>query len=748
MVRNEEMMEMEHETEVTNETENKKTKTADESMYEDYMSNLGTLSKGAIVTGKITNINGNEIYIDIGYKSEGIITADDFAAEPETLKIGNEVSVQIVSLDGYSGYPILSKSKADQQRVWNDVYNSFENGLEISGKIGAKIKGGYEVYFGGGIKAFLPLSQVTNDVRTGASIGVKVIEANRKRNNVVVSRKVLLEEEKKKKFDHIFTSCKEGDVVKVRVARLKDYGAFVDYDGIEGLLHITDVCWGRVEKIEDVLAIDQQIEVKIIKIDQETRKISFGMKQLKPEPWSYAASKYPAGTTVNGKVTKLMDFGIFVQLEEGLEGLVHISDISWTQRVEHPKDVVTAGENISVKILNVDQESRRISLGIKQLSEDPWSKISGLFTVNSVVTGTVVELLRNGFTVELSKGIVGFVNAKDISWTRKVVNPAEVVKPGDNVEVRIMELDAEKRRLSLGLKQVALNPWTVARDTYPVGSVVEGKVTNITRFGAFVELSDGIEGLVHVSDLSWTKKVNHPSEVLSKGAALKVRVLEVNSEEQRISLGYRQVMPDPWTDIEDRFPVGTMVEGRVVSLTSFGAFVELEEGIEGLVHISDMSWNRKVQHPNEVVTEGDLVRVKVTEIDAANRKIKLGLKQVTDDPMNKYKKGAIFEGEVTKVTEFGLFVKLEDGIEGLVHKSHLIDDSAENLESAYPPGTKMAVSVIECNREKRQLRLSAKEAVNVQKIEEYRKNLDVNISGGVSLAEKFREALAKNNQEG
>ncbi|MDD2717036.1 MAG: S1 RNA-binding domain-containing protein [Candidatus Wallbacteria bacterium] len=740
------MEELEMEKEENNKENIKGGKKEGEEIYEDYMANLNTLNKGAIVKGRISNINGNEVFVDIGYKSEGIISADDFKEDIGSLKEGNEVEVMIVSLDGYGGYPILSKSKADQQRIWNKIYDSYENGAEVACRLSAKVKGGYEVYLDGVIKAFMPLSQLNQECKMGASIGVRVIEANKKRNNIVVSRKILLEEERKKRFDNIFQTTKEGDVAKAKVVRLKDYGAFMDFMGVEGLLHITDVSWGRIEKIEDALKVGDEVDVKILKIDKENNKVSFGMKQLIPEPWSYAKEKYQSGSEITGKVTKLTDFGIFVKVEEGLEGLVHISDISWVRRIGHPKEIVTAGENIKVKVLNVDPEARRISLGIKQLSEDPWFKAEQLYTVNSIVTGKVREILRNGFTVELEGDLTGFVGLRDLSWTKKINNAGDVVEVGQTIEAKILELDGERRRIVLGLKQVQPNPWSMARDNYPPGTTIDGRVTNLAKFGAFVELADGIEGLIHISDMSWTKKVNHPSEILKKGDPVKIRVLEVNSEEQRISLGLKQVVPDPWNDIETRFPVGDVVEGHVISLSSFGAFVEIEEGIEGLVHVSDMSWNKKVHHPNEMVNEGDLVRVKVIEIDPGNRKIKLGLKQVSDDPLSKYRKGAIFEGEVTKHTEFGIFVKLEEGVEGLIHKSQLLDENVDDISKSYPIGDKMSVMVLEANKDKRQLRLSAKDAVNAQKIEEYKKNLDTNISGGVSLGDKIREALAKNNQ--
>ncbi|MDD5090358.1 MAG: S1 RNA-binding domain-containing protein [Candidatus Wallbacteria bacterium] len=719
-----------------------------DSFMEKYMGNVGTLARGNIVKGIISDITGTEVFVDIGHKAEGIISSDDFANEPDQLKVGQEIEVMVISLDGYGGYPILSKSKADLQKSWNQIYSSYETGSEVSAKVGGKIKGGYEVFIEGSIKAFLPLSQVTDDVRSDETLDFRVIEANRKRNNVVVSRKVLLQEEKKKRFDKIFSEHQEGDVVNAKVVRIKDYGAFLDFAGVEGLLHITDMSWGRTEKVEDAVTTGQELDVKIIKVDRETNKVSFGIKQLKPEPWSFAAEKFPHGTVIEGKVTKLTDFGIFVRIEEGLEGLVHISDLSWTIRYNHPKEFINAGETIKVLVLNIDTEARRISLGVKQLSEDPWDKIEEFYSVNSIVTGKVEEINRGGFTVRMENELVGFVSLRDISWTRKVPNASEVVSEGQSVEVKVLELDKSRRRISLGLKQVQPNPWSMALDNYPPGTVLEGKIANLAKFGAFCELPDGIEGLIHVSDMSWTKKVSHPSEILSKGDKVKVRVLEVNIEEQKIALGLKQVMADPWSEIDAMFPVGDTVEGRVVSLTNFGVFVEIAEGIEGMVHISDLHWNKKINHPGEMVSIGEQVRVKVLELDSSSRKIKLGLKQVTEDPFSKFRKGAIFEGEISKISEFGLFVKLAEGVEGLVHKSHLIDEDLEDLSSVYHIGEKLAVMVIETNKDKRQLRLSAKEALNVRKIEEYRKNLDTNISGGVSLAEKLKEALAeKSHQE-
>jgi len=710
--------------------------------YDGYI--FDSIQPGDIVTGKILKIDNNEVYIDIGYKSEGILKIEEFGKE--TPNRGDEVDVMIMNLDGRNG-PILSKSKAVLQKVWNKITDSYENKKEIRGLLGAKVKGGYEVLLDGSVTSFLPHSQMVEEAVEGKEYGFRVIEANKKRNNIVVSRKVLLQDKKREMFEAKFTDDLEGKKVTAKVTRIKDYGAFLEYEGVEGLLHITDMSWGRIDKVSDVLKEGDEIEVLITKLDRENIKISFGLKQLTEEPWKVAEEKYPVNSVHKGKVTKLMDFGVFVKLQEGLEGLVHVSDISWTDRIEHPKDVVTVGEEIEVKILKLDTERKRISLGIKQLEDDPWEKAGELYSENAIVTGTVKEIVRSGFTVSLDNGIVGFVPLREMSWTKRINNASEMVEVGQQVETKVIEFDRERRRLILGLKQVQLNPWHLAAVNYPKNSIVEGTVTNLTRFGAFVDIGEGIEGLIHISDLSWTKKIGHPSEVLSKGEKVKVRVLEVRAEEQRISLGIKQVIPDPWTESDNMFPIGDTVEGKVTSLTSFGAFVEISEGIEGMIHVSDLSWNKKINHPEEMLAVGDIVKVKIIEVDPLSHRIKLGVKQVTDDPFSKFKKGAILEGEISNITEYGLFIKLGNGIEGLLHKSELPDLNGEELENKYAVGGKIAVMVLEANKTKRQIKLSAKDAVNAQKIEEYTKNLDTNISGGVSLADKIRKAMAEKNKQ-
>ncbi len=500
------------------------------------------LHVGDVVHGTIVQVNDDNVVVDVGYKSEGVIALSEFKDEEGNIdvNVGDEVDVLFERRENESGLIGLSKEKADRQKIWS----SLEEGAVVEGKIVGRIKGGLNVDIG--INAFLPGSQVDlRPVRNlekllGATFDFKIIKLNKRRGNIVLSRRVLLEEQRESMRSETLETLAEDQVIEGIVKNLTDYGSFIDLGGIDGLLHITDMSWGRVNHPSDVLTVGEKINVKVLKYDKERERVSLGLKQITPDPWLEVETKYPVGSKVQGKVVSLTDYGAFVELADGVEGLIHVSEMSWTKRIKHPN-----------KLLAV----------------------------------------------------------------------------GDEVETVVLALDIPNRRISLGLKQVEPNPWEVIGEKFPVGTIIEGQVKNITDFGVFVGVDEGIDGLVHISDLSWTKRVKHPSEMFKKGDTVKAVVLNIDRENERFSLGLKQLSQDPWESIPVKYAPGTIVRGKATSVTDFGVFLEIEEGIEGLIHVSELS-QEKVETPKDVANVGDEFEAAVLNVDTVDRKIALSVKQL------------------------------------------------------------------------------------------------------------------------
>ncbi|MBE0576072.1 MAG: 30S ribosomal protein S1 [Desulfuromonadales bacterium] len=511
-----------------------------ESMFEDSMQELNV---GDVVLGTVVQVTDDHVVVDVGYKSEGVIPLAEFKDEEGKIdvKVGDEVDVLFERRENDSGQIGLSKEKADRQKIWG----SLEEGAVVEGRIVGRIKGGLTVDIG--INAFLPGSQVDlRPVRNlekllGATFDFKIIKLNKRRGNIVLSRRVLLEEQRENMRSDTLETLTEGQVVEGIVKNLTDYGSFIDLGGIDGLLHITDMSWGRVNHPSDVLSVGEKINVKILKYDRERERVSLGLKQITPDPWLEVESTYPVGARVQGKVVSLTDYGAFIELEDGVEGLIHVSEMSWTKRIKHPNKLLTVG---------------------------------------------------------------------------------------DEVETLVLALDIPNRRISLGLKQIEPNPWEVIGEKFPVGTIIEGQVKNITDFGVFVGVDEGIDGLVHISDISWTKRVKHPSEIFKKGDTVKAVVLNIDRENERFSLGLKQLTPDPWEAIPVKYAPGTIVRGKATSVTDFGVFLEIEEGIEGLIHVSELS-QEKVESPKDFASVGDEFEAVVLNVDTVDRKIALSVKQLT-----------------------------------------------------------------------------------------------------------------------
>jgi small subunit ribosomal protein S1 len=512
-----------------------------EAMFEE---SLRTVKPGGVVRGRVVGITSTHVLIDVGYKSEGQIPVQEFTDRQGNLqvKVGDEVDVFFDSSEGENGGIVLSRQRAENIKLWEEIENAYNEGRGIEGQIIGKVKGGFKVDVG--VPGFLPGSHI--DVRPSRNldrfIGTKdkfaILKYNRARGNVVVSRRVLLEKERDSLKQEILKVLEEGVILEGTVKNITGYGAFVDLGGIDGILHISDMSWGRINHPSEIVQVGEKIKVVVLKFDPEKERISLGIKQLTPDPWHTVAEKYPVGTRVQGKVISLMDYGAFVELESGIEGLIHISEMSWTKKIAHPSKILQVGQTVEVVVLNVD--------------------------------------------------------------------------PGH-------------RRISLGLKQVMANPWEAAKEKYPVGSIVKGPVRNVTDFGIFVGIEEGIDGLVHISDLHWTKKIKHPSELYKKGDIVEARVLGVNVENERFSLGIKQLATDPWKVISERYPVGSKVKGQVTSVPDFGVFVRIEEGVEGLIHVSQLSTER-IDKPSSLYKVGDEIEAEVINIDPNERKIGLSVR--------------------------------------------------------------------------------------------------------------------------
>ncbi len=537
----------------------------------------GELKENEVVRGTVVQVTKDYVVVDIGYKSEGQVALNEFNGPDghAHVKAGDAVDVLLESRENDTGMVVLSKEKADKMRIWDEISAACERDEIVEGIIVGRVKGGLSVDIG--VKAFLPGSQVdlrpirNLDKMIGEKFKFKVIKFNKKRGNIVLSRRVLLEKERESLKSGTLSKLAEGAVLTGVVKNLTDYGAFIDLGGIDGLLHITDMSWGRVQHPSEMLNVGDEMKVIVLKFDAATERVSLGLKQIQQDPWLVAGELFPPGTPVAGKVVSLTDYGAFIELQPGVEGLVHVSEMSWTKRVKHPS-----------KVLNV----------------------------------------------------------------------------GDLVKAVVLDVDAKAKRISLGMKQAEANPWTLLEDKYPIGSVIKGQVRNVTDFGLFVGVEDGIDGLVHVSDISWTQRVKHPGEMFKKGDEVEAVVLNIDVENERFSLGIKQLAQDPWTTLTERHPVGVRLKGKVTKVTDFGVFVELEPGIEGLVHVSELR-DERVEHPKDVCKEGDELDVKVLDIDANERKVSLSVKAALHEgeDYREYMKSQPGSGKASMADVFNKFSK-------------------------------------------------------------------------------------------
>ena len=502
---------------------------------------------GAILTGMVINIGNDTVLVDIGYKSEGVISLMEFDNSGE-IDVGDEIEVLLEAVEDDSGMVVLSKRKADRIRGWERIITEHKEGDKVVGNVLRKIKGGLLVDIG--VPVFLPASQVsirrTGDIGEliGQDIESKIIKIDESRRNIVISRRMLMEEEREVMKEKLLSEIEVDSLVTGLVKNITDFGAFVDLGGMDGLLHITDMSWGRISHPSELVKIDEKIEVMVLDIDREREKVSLGLKQKDPSPWIGAAEKFPVSSKQKGEVVNLMSYGAFVKLEDGIEGLVHISEMSWTRRINHPSEVVQIGDEVEVIILNVNMEKQEISLGMKQVDSNPWETVGDKYAPGTKVSGQVRNIANYGAFIELEEGIDGLLHVSDISWTKKVNHPSELLKKGQEVECVVLSLDQERKRIALGMKQIEEDPWDgYIPQNYRVDQIVSGTVTKITNFGVFVELESGLEGLLHVSELA-DRKIDNPEEVVKVGEQLDVKVIRVDTKDRKIGLSLRRFNDD------------------------------------------------------------------------------------------------------------------------------------------------------------------------------------------------------------
>jgi len=516
-------------------------------MREIYEESLRDILEGDIVKGTILEVRDDVAMVDIGYKSEGLISLREFRGPSGemTAKVGDVVDVYLEQREDSDGLIVLSREKAEKIKIWEELSEVYEKGGPISGTILGRTKGGLIVDIG--VRAFLPGSQVDLrpvrdlDKLIGKAFPMKIIKLNQKRGNIVLSRRELLEEERKNLKEETLATLGEGKHIKGKIKNITEYGAFVDLGGLDGLLHITDMSWGRIGHPSELFQVGDEIDVVVLKFDRTNERVSLGYKQRLPDPWEAVEQRYPVGTKFKGKVVSMTDYGAFIELEQGVEGLVHISEMSWTQRVKHPSKVVAIGDMVEVVVLDVDRANKRISLGMRQAEPNPWNFIEERYPVGTRVEGRVRNLADFGAFVELEEGIDGLIHISDMSWTKRIRHPSEILKKGEKVDALVLHVDKANHRISLGLKQVQQDPWQSAvPEKYRVGMDVQGKVIRTTDFGAFVELEDGVEGLLHVSELSH-ERVNKPEDIVQVGQELILKVIKLDPEERKIGLSLRAI---------------------------------------------------------------------------------------------------------------------------------------------------------------------------------------------------------------
>lgn len=605
-------------------------------LMNDSLDGFKKIRRGEVIKGKVVKADDEGYLIDINYKMEGFLPATEesnFGPDRNkvnhTLEIDDEIDVYIVRVDEKNSQIQLSRERARHILMWDQLINAYKNKQKIEGEVVEKMSNGLIVDLG--VKAFVPLSHVEPqfieekdlDKYVGKKLSFHILKIDKNRNNVVLSHKAVLEKEREALKEKTLSTLEVGKVLTGKVVNVTNFGAFVDIGGIEGLLHISEITWKELRDPLKLIKKGDEISVKVIDFDKENKKISLSIRQLTPNPWDVVDEKYSIGDEVDGKIVSIKNFGAFIELEDGLNGLLHISDMSWAYTRE-PQDILSENETIKVRILNIDKDNKKISLGLKQLMDDPWKTIDEKYSVGSTVEGKITQLNSYGANIEVEPGVTGILHLSEIDW-KYIEKPSVILKKYAVMPLKVIKIDKKDRILFLSRKQTLPNPWEEIDRKYKVNEIVTAKVLRLKNFGVFVALDDNIEGFLPFSEITWDE-IKHPSQVLKRDDELELKIIEIDKDKAQITLSRKALISNPWDEIRKKFKVGSIIEGKVVNITDFGAFVNLADNIDGLVPLSEIS-NRRIENAESVLSVGDKVQTVVTRIDDRRKKISLSMRR-------------------------------------------------------------------------------------------------------------------------
>lgn len=719
------------------------------------------LDDHTVKKARVISITKEDVTVDVGYKTEGRIPAEEFTKEElENLKENDEIDIYIVQVEDRNGNIKISRKQAEFKKIWDNIFDCMKKNLPVKATITSQVEKGFLAQVGP-VEAFIPFTIMDIIKRNpesyiGQELEFLVDRANKKRKNVVLNRRALLENLRNDKIDEIKDS-EIGKVFTGTVTRIRDFGVFVDIGNIEGMVHIGDISWGKINHPNEVFTEGDKIEVVFLGYKEKDRKIKLGYKQLKPNPWDLVNEKYILGEIVEGKIRNITDFGLFVALEPGLEGLVHRNDLMWsnTEKINMKKDY-NIDDSIKIRILNIDSKNRKLKLSAKHLTPDPWLTVDKRFKVEDRIQGTVTSIQPYGVFVQVEPGIEGLVHINELSWNMRVKDPKKLVKKGEIIDAEVITLDKENRKIGLSMKAILPNPWEEAEQNYHAGAIYEGTVRNVEQYGAFIELTAGVEGLLHISDFYWNSRVQDAREELKPGDVVKVKILDLDPDERKLKLGMKQVTTDPWFDIEKRYVRGSIYEGTISKIIKHGLIIELETDVDAFLHLNDISWERNLGNLQDVYNEGDKIKVKILKCESSTRKIQVGVKQLSEDPWvafeRKYPKNSIISCVVKKILDNGVIVNVEEDIDGYIHKNQLSKKRIENPSEVIKEGEEVEAAIIEIEPSKRVLKLSIIKSKDLKERQEYEKYKDEvtgceNVKLGDLFGSVFNAIENDNNEE-
>ena len=639
-------------------------------MINESLEKFKKVKRGDVIQGKIVKENDDGYLVDIKYKMEGFLPKTEsslFSKEAgsvtHALEVGDELHVFVTNVDEKNGNIQLSKERAKYLKLWEKLADIYKNKEKINAEVIEKNENGLIVNVG--IRAFVPKSQIEQrfikdedlDRYIGKKLDFIILKLEKKNNKIILSHREIIEKERKIMKKETLENLEIGKEVEGVITNIAKFGAFIDIGGIEGLLHISEITWRDIRDATKLLKKGDKVKVKIVDFDKENSKISLSMKQLSEDPWKDAGEKYAVGDEVDGKVTKLKDFGAFIEIEEGLNGLLHVSEMAWSF-IKKPSEVIKEGEVVKLKILEINKDKKKISLGLKQMLPNPWDNIEEKYTIDSIIEGTISRVTSYGANVELEAGVMGVIQVSEIDW-EFIEKPSEVLKKYMVLPLKIVKIDKDARLIYLSRKRTLPNPWDGIENNYKINDTVKGKITRIKNFGAFVQLDKGMEGFIPVSEIDW-ERIKHPNEILKKDNEYDLKIINIDKEKLQITLSKKRLMEDPWISIKKKYSVGKLVEGKVVSLTDFGAFINLEENIDGLVPIAEIS-NKKIEHPKDVLTIGSDVLTLVTKIDNRKKKISLSIRKAEKEEQSRFMKEYNKKQNVDKILFKDLFGDLFNG---------------------------------------------------------------------------------------